>query len=137
MRITCPNCASEYNLPKPLAAGRLVRCAKCAQQWAPVPLVPESLPPPATQPLPSPDPEALPPMPAMVPMVPPPPEPVRRLPLLLAWVGSGVVVAAALAAAFVFRVPIMQKWPPSERVYSVLHLHPGPASPDVHGKVVE
>ncbi len=137
MRITCPNCESEYNLPKPLAAGRVVRCAKCAQEWAPVPEVVSAPPPPPPPPepeLPSPPPPVLEPM---APMVPPPPPPVRRMPLLLAWAGSGVVVAAALAAAFVFRGPIMQKWPPSERVYGALHLRPAPASPDVHRDVVE
>ena len=140
MRITCPSCASEYNLPKPLAAGRVVRCAKCGTEWAPVPAVVETAPPPEPEPEPKPFPAPFAPEP-MTPLVavaaPVPPPPAKRLPLLLAWVGSAVVILAALAAAFVLREPIMQKWPPSQRVYSALHLRPAPASPQVHGNVVE
>ncbi len=137
MKITCPSCAAEYNVPGELAAGRIVRCAKCSTQWAPVPpppvevapLVPPA-PPEAEAPVAMPDPPAR--------LAPPaPPKPVRRRPspLLLAWLASILVIVAALAAALVLREPIMRGWPPSQRVYGVLGLRA--ASPDVHGDVVK
>ena len=38
MLITCPSCAAEYNVPAPVAPGRVVRCARCATEWAPTAL---------------------------------------------------------------------------------------------------
>ncbi len=39
MRVACPECAAEYDLPPALAArlaeGRSVRCARCGTSWAP------------------------------------------------------------------------------------------------------
>lgn len=138
MKITCPSCAAEYNVPGVLAEGRVVRCAKCGTEWAPVPAPPPveaepppPLPPPEPEPPPAPDPEW---PERLAPPVSEPPS--RTLPLLLAWLGSAAVIVAALAGAFVFRDRIMQGWPPSQRVYGVLGLHAA-ASPDVHGDVVK
>ncbi len=142
MKITCPNCAAEYNVPDSLAAGRIVRCAKCATQWTPVPPPAAVVEPPPPEPDPAPEPEVQTPPPLVAesppaPLVPPPPPtPARRLPLLLAWIASFVVIAGALAAAIVFRAPISHAWPPSQRVYGALGLH-ADASPDVHGDVVK
>ena len=139
MKITCPSCAAEYNVPDGLAAGRIVRCAKCATEWAPVapPAVVFEPPPPAE---PVPPPEVPPPPPTIDrlerPVVPPPAPATRRLPLLLAWAGSLLIVVMAVAAAIVFRAPISHAWPPSQRVYGALGLRTD-ASPDVHGDVVK
>jgi predicted Zn finger-like uncharacterized protein len=39
MRVACPECSAEYDLPPALAArlaeGRTVRCARCGTAWAP------------------------------------------------------------------------------------------------------
>jgi predicted Zn finger-like uncharacterized protein len=116
VRITCPTCSAEYDVPGSLAPGRSVRCARCGNQWAPVPLpepVVEMVPEPVPEPLPPPPPTAL---------VPVRPKTGSRLPLLLAWIGSVVVIVALLAAAFFLRDPIMHGWPPSIRVYSLLRL---------------
>jgi predicted Zn finger-like uncharacterized protein len=38
MRIACPACAANYDLPDGLLVpGRLVRCARCANKWVPEP----------------------------------------------------------------------------------------------------
>ncbi|WP_158742070.1 zinc-ribbon domain-containing protein [Acidisphaera sp. L21] len=140
MRITCPTCAAEYNVPGEIAAGRKVKCAKCGTKWAPVEDAPPEEPPPS-EPEPEPQPE---PMAAFVPMAPPPMEtPKRQWALPAAWAGSFLVVAVALVGAVLLRGPIMQKWPPSERVYAALHLAPDspasppPSSPNIHGDVVK
>ena len=46
--------------------------------------------------------------------------------LMLAWGGSLLLLVVLVAAAFVWRDPIMQAWPPSARVYGSLGLtaHP-------------
>ena len=143
VKITCPSCAAEYNVPDTLAAGRVVRCAKCGNQWAPVaaavpdePIVADAAPEPTATAEPPPPPPELPER-----LVPPAPVAApgwRRRPsaLLLAWLGSALVIVAAVAAGVVFREPVMRAWPPSQRVYGVLHLR-APASPDVHGDVVK
>jgi predicted Zn finger-like uncharacterized protein len=118
VRITCPTCSAEYDVPGTLAAGRSVKCARCGNKWAPVPLpepIVEAVPEPVPEPPPQPPPHT-----ALVPV--PAPKPSSRLPLLLAWIGSAVVILALLAAAFVLRDPIMRGWPPSIRVYSLLGL---------------
>ena len=141
MKITCPDCSAEYNVPDTLAMGRIVRCAKCATEWAPVAApAPEPEPPPPAAPEPewvAPPPPAAAEIPArLVPPTPTPAPSVGRLPLLLAWAGSVAVIVAALAAALLLREPIMRAWPPSQRVYTALHLRAA-GSPDVHGDVVK
>ena len=137
MKITCPACAADYNVPDTLASGRTVRCAKCATEWTPVPTPAMAVEPP---PVAVPEPElAAPPPPAESPprLAPPPPPALRRpVGLLFAWVGSIAVIAAALVAAFLFRGPVMHAWPPSQRVYGALGLH-DTSLPDVHGDVVK
>lgn len=142
MLIQCPSCAAEYNVPGPLAPGRAVRCARCGAQWAPVPAQPvldapeppaieaptteaavaaEPVPPPAITPPPVTGPVTEPAKP--VPMA-----PLRgsrmpgRLPLLLAWGGSVLVLVLVITAAAVWREPVMRAWPPSERVFGALGL---------------
>src|SRR5262249_11997962 len=46
MRIICPSCSATYDVPDSLVTpGRIVRCARCGQEWSPVQAPPE--PPPA------------------------------------------------------------------------------------------
>ena len=137
MRITCPSCAAEYEVPGTLAAGRVVRCAKCAGQWTPVALPAEAaaepMPPPPLEPAQL---EPAQPEPAQ-PREPPVPIPAitapRRVPfdiekqlrpspapLIAAWVVSAAVLAALVAAAIVWRDPVMHAWPPSLRLYAAL-----------------
>jgi predicted Zn finger-like uncharacterized protein len=85
MRIACPNCSAEYDVPDTLLAGgpRSLRCARCGHQFeagrvaAPEPVAPE--PPPPEPPTPPPPPVAPPPPPP--PPEPPPPEPLPSPPV--------------------------------------------------------
>jgi predicted Zn finger-like uncharacterized protein len=62
MRVSCPNCQTEYDVPDAALAGRTrkLRCAHCETQWVAGPL-PE--PPAAEPPLPPPPPVSAPPDP--------------------------------------------------------------------------
>ena len=142
MRIDCPSCAAIYDVPDAKLAGRkTVRCVRCGHQWVPGP-VPAPADPPgaalapdAPRPAPDlPDPEQAgreqagrnPAQPAgdasrsrlASPATPPP----GRVGLRLAWAASGLVLAMALAAAFVWRAEVVRAWPPSLRVYAALGL---------------
>lgn len=135
MRITCPNCAAVYDVPaERLAGGRTVRCARCGSGWMP-PADESDLEPPA----PAVPPEvAAPELPEDAPPSPPEPEPApvpaadsrkRRFlagrfpaPVLLAWIGSLVLLGVLIWAMIAWRSDVIRIWPPSERLYSVLRL---------------
>ncbi len=79
MRVSCPNCQTEYNVPDAALAGRTrkLRCANCDTQFqaGPLPEPPEATPPPA--PIRAPAPQTAPPLAAAAfpaPAPPPPPE---------------------------------------------------------------
>lgn len=136
MRITCPNCAAVYDVPaERLAGGRTVRCARCGSGWVP-PAGESGLEPP---PAPVAEPEvAAPELPEEPLPSPPGPEPApvpaadsrkRRLlavrlpvPILLAWIGSLVLLGVLIWAMIAWRSDVMRIWPPSERLYSALRL---------------
>ncbi|WP_372621232.1 zinc-ribbon domain-containing protein [Falsiroseomonas sp.] len=91
MRIACPNCSAEYEVPDSLLATgpRLLRCARCGHQFQAAlpgaPPAPEAAPPPPAAPPPAAAPEEAapppPPEPPPPPPEPPPPaEPPRRAP---------------------------------------------------------
>ncbi len=136
MRIVCPTCDTAYEVPDHLlAAGKRTRCARCAREW-----VPESAVPPPARPV-TPEPPAVAPPPRLA--VPPPlvakPEPppaprlepvppssrgkpTSRKPVAIALGASVLVLALLLAAALQWRGPIMQAWPPIERLYGWIGL---------------
>jgi predicted Zn finger-like uncharacterized protein len=140
MRITCPNCAAVYDVPaERLAGGRTVRCARCGSGWVP-PVGESALEP---QPVPAATPEvakrelpeaAIPSLPEPESASPPAPAApadgrLRRLlavrfpvPVLLAWVGSLVLLGMMVGAMIAWRLDVMRAWPPSERLYSALGL---------------
>ena len=98
----------------------MVRCARCNEQWVPVALAEEpEVPEPAPASLA--DEVATPGLPQ--PLVPPVPrQPARPWALIGAWAGSAALIVCLIAAAIVWRQPIMQTWPPSTRLYSALGL---------------
>ena len=147
MRIACPACNAAYEVPnESLREGRMVRCVRCETDWAPI----EAVPAPEPEPEPEPPPEPVAPAPVVEtqpepviepikmaveeeipipqPVLLPKPPPARRGPVLLvlAWVLSLAIVAAALAALYVGRERVMQVWPPSVRAYAALGLAPRP-----------
>jgi predicted Zn finger-like uncharacterized protein len=130
MRIACPSCGAEYDVPDRLLSGaaRTLRCSRCATDFA-LPRASDTPPPPAP---PAPPPEPVPP-PAPPPEPEPPPAPVvpERAPvardpgdraLLGAWAASVLALLGGVAAMVVFRTQLMAAWPPVTRVFSALGL---------------
>lgn len=141
MRIACPACNATYSVPDDqLSEGRVVRCARCGTDWAPVEVVPPSEAEPALPPEPEPEPviEAVPlsteppietaRMAVVEEVLPPPalPKPAAkaRVPvsLVVAWVLSVGVVAGAVAGLYAGRERVMAAWPPSVRAYAAVGL---------------
>jgi len=133
MRIVCPICSAAYEVPdRLLVPRRIVRCARCGEQWAAVPVAPP--PPSVTEPEPNAEPAprdapptAAAPLTAMERLARQPAAlPRRSRGLAAAWAFSlGVLVL--LGWGFVaWRADIMQAWPPSTRLYDLLGLVPPP-----------
>jgi predicted Zn finger-like uncharacterized protein len=145
MRIVCPSCSAEYDVPDSLVtAGRVVRCARCGGEWMPVEVGAaerHSVPPSPVQPTMD-DPPPVPGEP--VPTAAPPPvdgsagaetsprppsamdrlalhsaRPSSRLRLRLAWLASLAVLAFLGWAAYAWRAEISTAWPPSARMYAI------------------
>ncbi|MBS0559229.1 MAG: zinc-ribbon domain-containing protein [Proteobacteria bacterium] len=152
MRIVCPNCSAAYDVPDALLRGRrTVRCAACSREWSltdATPPEPESLfrpePPPAEEVLegtaeeaprnrlaapgseegrregiPR---EAIARAIAMDRLQNAPPPRRGGLGLLIAWVLSFVVLGALAWSAYDWRIEVMNAWPPSIRLYTLLGL---------------
>lgn len=155
MRIECPECAAQYEVPaERLTPGRSVRCARCGRDWVPVG-EPASLP--VEPAIPSSSdgeaepgqamagaPAAIPPLRARpshpflgtprVPVSPPPsfqaaPGPARQAPVTslgIGWLVTACVLVLAGWAAVEYRGPIARAWPPSLWVYNALDLRVAP-----------
>jgi predicted Zn finger-like uncharacterized protein len=120
MRIACPSCDAEYDVPDRLLAGaaRTLRCSRCRADFA----LPQAAPPPAPEPpaVVAPTPTLLtPPMRERAPVASVPP---TQAALLRAWIASLVVVTGAVAGLLVFRAEVMAAWPPAARMFAVLGL---------------
>jgi predicted Zn finger-like uncharacterized protein len=145
MRIVCPNCSAEYDVPDSLVtAGRVVRCARCGGEWMPVEVaaaerepVPSMDEPPAGSSEVEPAASAAPPsdMPAAdAPLSPSAMDrlalhsvrPSSRLRLRLAWLASLTVLVGLAWATYAWRAEIVMAWPPSARMYSVFGVQPLP-----------
>ena len=127
MRIACPSCAAEYEVPASrMTPRRMVRCERCGNEWVAVQEVEAS--PGATEPV---DvgadqvaPEAnvaSPPPPAanvaaMNRLAPSRPSRERDVGLLAAWIASIVLLVAAATAVLVWRSDVVRAWPASARL---------------------
>ena len=140
MRVACPECSAEYDLPPALAArlggGKTVRCARCGTTWAPPPPAPGELAPGNPVP-PEPPAPAAPSSPESALRFPDPPPPAAPPPapepagapaadtsrfVTLAWAASLLLLAAAAAAAWTWRVDLVEAWPPAARAFIALGL---------------
>lgn len=134
MRIACPSCAAEYEVPTArLTPRKMVRCTRCGSEWMAVqdaeePTQEPEPAPPADHPL-----AERPVLPAVT--VPgltepgltamdrlaafPPP---GRSPagLIGAWVLTVLVLVGATAAAIIWRQDVMRAWPPSGRILTTI-----------------
>jgi len=151
MRIACPNCAAEYDVPDAaLAAGpRLLKCARCGHHFHARSVLQEE---------PEPPPPPAPEKPrdrlaervsagagdrAMTVTDRPPPSrgPTRSMPIdpplprlgdapasppdrfaLAGWVVTVAVLIGGALAAYAFRAEIVAAWPPAARVFAALGL---------------
>jgi len=53
-----------------------------------------------------------------------PAKPPSTLGLRVAWVASLLIIVAVLTGAYAWRSHVIAAWPPSERAYTFLGLHP-------------
>jgi len=143
MRIACPNCDTSYDVPdQVLRPGRSLRCARCRQEWAPLPgftperasgglepgaggavsetagmasaLADDAIAPTGAAPA-----DRRPPLAAG----PPPLAAARsgpRIAVVLSWIASFVLLGTIGWSAIAWRPSIMHAWPPSARIYAVL-----------------
>ena len=128
MRIACPSCGTEYEVPTRLLAGGVgsLRCSRCATDFP----LPQAMPAAAEATA------AAPPTALVAPPKPesalPPPVPHERAPvasaladqaaLVRAWAASLAVVVVGVLALLVFRTQLMASWPPVTRLFAVLGL---------------
>jgi predicted Zn finger-like uncharacterized protein len=125
MRTACPACETAYDVPDSVvAAGRVLRCARCRHEWKPGESAPQSAEPQAEEPQAPPD---------FVAVAPPPPDdplpfiraptsepPSPRRAVVAGWVASAAALGLFAWCIIAWRQPIMRHWPPSERLYSTL-----------------
>jgi predicted Zn finger-like uncharacterized protein len=125
MRIVCPSCAAEYDVPASrMTPLRKVRCARCGGEWVAVretgdaPSGPDpARTPPQDEPGYAADPgAALPPVTAMDRLTAAATRPRPAATLIAAWIMTFIALAAAMGAVIAWRDPIIRIWPPSSRI---------------------
>ena len=125
MRIVCPNCSAEYEVPASrITQPRKVRCARCGSDW----LASEQPPPAADDPDPlefRADPEVeqdagsateFPFATDMDRLSATPPRARVPVSLIAAWVMTFVVMVGAVSAVIIWREPLVRAWPASSRI---------------------
>jgi predicted Zn finger-like uncharacterized protein len=150
MRITCPSCAAEYEVPTTrLTPHRMVRCVRCGGEWvAQEVYVPEVGAPEADAreagthgpPLVSADAfaaqaaewHASPAMTAMDRLAATVPLPRRSVGLTAAWILTLFVLVAGIASSIVWREAFVRAWPPT----SVVLGSPGGAATAIQGATI-
>lgn len=130
MRITCPSCAADYEVPASrLTPDKMVRCVRCGGQWIPEHPEEDGAPPEETaDPPPDPPAETMPPVSAMDRLAAPiaPARPPAGL--LAAWVLTFVVLVGGLATTVIWREKVMRAWPQSALFLAPFgHTTPQPA----------
>ena len=124
MRIDCPGCAAEYDVPEVrLVARKLVRCARCGVEWQPARV--------GAAAGAAPEPDHGHPAPARTVVAPEPVPGIQAMDRLAAsaaaldgppaglmavWVLTVIVMVGAVAAAVTWRDSVMRAWPPSGRI---------------------
>jgi len=129
MRIACPGCAAEYEVPSAsLHPRRKVRCTRCRAEWVPVQEAQTS--PPSEPDRPPETAVALPHQTAMDQLAAAPP-PRRSGALPAAWVLTVLILAGSAAAVVIWRGQVTRAWPASawilgkaDRVVPAQDLHP-------------
>ena len=137
MRLACPSCSAEYEVPSArLTPPRMVRCTRCGGEWI-AGAEPEEWPP--ASPAHDSDPdqstvdpslsEPAPQVTATDRLASHAPPPRRSTHLIAAWVMSFVVLSGAVVAVLVWRQPLVRTWPPIGRVLGTADHEPPPQAP--------
>jgi len=127
MRIACPGCAAEYEVPlASLNPRRKVRCTQCGAEWVPD-IDPPDAPPDAGagDPMPPERPSAMDRLAAV-----PPPRPSTAL--RAAWVVTALVLAGSAAAALTWRGQVTRAWPESAWILGAAKRVPSSPAQDPH-----
>jgi predicted Zn finger-like uncharacterized protein len=137
MRIVCPSCAAEYDVPASrMTPQRKVRCARCGGEWVAVretddaPYGPDPV---ETHPEDEPGYAAdagatLPPVTAMDRLTAAVSRPRPAATLIAAWIMTFIALAAAVGAVIAWRDPIVRIWPPGSRILGqISSVTPAPA----------
>lgn len=141
MRIVCPICSATYEVQDALLVpGRAVRCARCSEQWVPVPIEvspPVSPGPADDQPAPlRPRQQLVAPAPALTAMdrlaSQPAPLPRTSSGVRAAWAASLVMLLLFGWGVVAWRADLMRAWPPSTRFYDAIGLAPPAPPPPAH-----
>ncbi len=134
MRIVCPICAAAYDVPPALLqpAGRLVRCARCGEEWSPG-AKPVDMPafrwPESERETAPPDLRAAEmPLAVTAPLAAASHRPPAaaaadaraRRAAVAGWIATLVVLGAAGYVAYAWRADIQRAWPASQRAYAML-----------------
>ncbi len=126
MRIACPSCAAEYEVPTSrMTPRRMVRCERCGNEWVavqeseenPLGIEPEAVAPSHADPeeeVASPPPAAA--VAAMGRLAPSRPHGERDVGLLAAWIASVLLLAGATTSAILWRSDVVRAWPASARL---------------------
>ena len=127
MRIVCPACAAVYEVHElHVPPGKVVRCARCATDWTPIPPEAAVLPTAEVEQVVAAPPEELPDEPPVLaaeqPIDEPPPPRRPGKALAAAWALSIVLLAAASWGAYARREEVVHAWPASERAYMALRI---------------
>jgi predicted Zn finger-like uncharacterized protein len=143
MRIACPSCQAEYDVPDTLLAGRnAVRCARCGEEWKPAAAAPhdaaaepeaalpatvapaELIPEPAPEAALAPEEQAAPALfvPPREPRLASAPAPRAGRAVLVGWLVTILVLAGLVYGGYAWRDRLMSAWPPSTRLYAALGL---------------
>ncbi len=136
MRINCPSCQIEYDVPETRLRGRNLRCAGCGHSWMPLPANPAPPPEPesstvaamASAPILAVDSGADLPSMRMRPVLSTP----RRRPdwVLLGWIATILLVGGLGLGLIHYRSNIMHAWPPSIRLFRALSIAGEGATPN-------
>jgi predicted Zn finger-like uncharacterized protein len=139
MRIVCPSCEAEYEVPESIVASgpRKVRCHKCAREWQVMPppgmtVAPPPPPEPAAAPMP--DTPRAPAPPPLAEFAPPLPDPRAAKPikvkggapslgLVFAWLFTLAILGGGVGVAWLKKTEIIAFWPPASRIYKLLDLN--------------
>ena len=134
MRITCPSCGADYDVPASrLTPRKMVRCVRCQAEWVPAHVGQDAELASAEQAQFASQIEPLPAVTAMDRLAASQSAPPSSPALLVAWILTLVLLVGTLAATVTWRGAIMQAWPQSALILAPFG-QPAPAPAQTAGR---